>query len=325
MMCLNIIGDIARENNGVTVYSSSQTKEVVNIFNERNIQSIVVLDNKTVVGLVMRDHLFYRLGSQFGYNLYMKKSITKVMDTSPLIVDYNDSVFRVSNLAMNRPQEKIYDSIIVSKNNCFYSIISIKDLLLEVSKLKIKEARNANPLTGLPGNYMIELELKEKIKEKETFSLLYIDLDNFKAYNDNYGYQKGDQILKFTASILRKAAKEVAPDSFVGHIGGDDFVVITGVESDRKFAESIIKKFDKKVKSFFNKSDIKKGYMTCLDRQKKIVNAPLTSISIAIISNEFRKIENYLEVSDRAAEIKKLVKEKIGSNYLKDRRENVNV
>ncbi|RCW50778.1 MULTISPECIES: GGDEF domain-containing protein [unclassified Halanaerobium] len=324
-MFLHIIGDIARENNSVTVCSSTQTKEVVSIFNERNIQSIVVLDNQTVVGLVMRDHLFYRLGSQFGYNLYMKKRITKVMDTDPLIVDYNDSVFRVSNLAMNRPQEKIYDSIIVCKDNYFHSIISIKNLLLEVSKLKIKEARNANPLTGLPGNYMIELKLREKIKEKEIFSLLYIDLDNFKAYNDNYGYQKGDQILKFTASILRKTAKEIAPDSFIGHIGGDDFVVITNVESDRKFAERVIEKFDKNVKQFFNKSDIEKGYITCLDRQKRIVNTPLTSISIAIISNEFRKIENYLEVSDRAAEIKKLVKEKIGSNFLKDRRENINV
>ncbi|RCW62399.1 GGDEF domain-containing protein [Halanaerobium sp. ST460_2HS_T2] len=314
------VGAVFRENRGVTVSVSARTKNLVDIFNLNNIQSIVVLKEERAVGLVMQDKLFYRLGSRFGYNLYMQKNVEVVMDSEPLIIDFEESILKVSKIAMKRPQEKIYDSIIITKNNKYYGILSIKDLLIEVSELKIKTARNANPLTGLPGNLTIESEIKERIKIEEKFSVLYLDLDNFKAYNDSYGYQKGDQVINYTAKVLNNCAQKMVTDTFVGHIGGDDFVIITAAADDEYLAELIIEEFDRGIRNFFKNKDLLRGYIVCFDRQHQIVNTPLTSISIAIVSNCDGKLKNHLEISDRAAELKKKVKEIPGSNFIKDRR-----
>lgn len=314
------IGDICNENRGVTISFSAKTRNLVEIFNKYNFQSLVVLESEKVKGLVMRDKLFYRLGSRFGYNLYMQKNVSSVMDSEPLIIDYNESIFKAAELAMARVQENIYDSIIVTDNKKYYGILSIKDLLIEVSNLKVKAARNANPLTGLPGNLAIESEIKDRIKKNEKFSVLYLDLDNFKAYNDSYGYHKGDQLINYTAQILKNCAKEIITETFVGHIGGDDFVMITDFKYDEYLAEEVINKFDSGIRKFFNDQDLLRGYIVCLDRQHKVVNTPLTSISIAVISNKNGKLENHLEISDRAAEVKKKAKEISGSNYIKDRR-----
>lgn len=323
-MSLDKIGLISVENNGYTMSAESKTEDLVNIFNKENVQSVVILEKSKPVGLVMRDKLFYRLGSRFGYNLYMQKSIFEVMDSSPLIVDYNQSILEVSKLVTDRVEEDIYDSVIITRSDNYYSTISIKDLLVEVSELKIKEARDANPLTGLPGNNSIKMEIKEAINEQIKFSVLYIDLDNFKAYNDNYGYQKGDEVLQFTAEVLRKSALEISKDVFVGHVGGDDFVIITEKRNDKKIAKNIINHFDRGIKKYFNNEDLKRGYIVCYDRQHNIINTPLTSISIAIVTNEYNEITSHLEVSDRAAELKKIVKEKPGSNYFKNRRKKKN-
>ncbi|MFN2340517.1 MAG: GGDEF domain-containing protein [Halanaerobium sp.] len=314
------IGDICQENQGFTVQSSVKTKNLVDLFNINNLQSIVVLNAEEVVGLVMRDKLFYRLGSRFGYNLYMQKEVKEVMDSKPLIIDSEESILKVSKIAMKRPQEKIYDSIIVTKDDQYYGLLSIKDLLIEVSELKIETAKNANPLTGLPGNLTIESEIKTRIKKGKKFSVLYLDLDNFKAYNDSYGYGKGDQIINFTAEVLNNCAQKIISSTFFGHIGGDDFVIITAAEYDEYLAELIIEEFDRGIRKFFKNEDLLKGYIVCLDRQRKIVNTPLTSISIAIVTNQNRELKNHLEISDRAAELKKKAKELSGSNFLKDRR-----
>lgn len=318
------IGAICRENRGVTVQISARTKHLVDIFNLNNIQSIVVLKNKKTAGLVMRDKLFYRLGSRFGYNLYMQKKVDAVMDPDPLILDFEESIYKASKLAMKRSQDKIYDSIIVTKNNNYYGILSIKDLLIEVSEAKVETARNANPLTGLPGNLTIEAEIKERIKNEEKFSVLYLDLDNFKAYNDSYGYCKGDEVINYTAEVLKGCAQKIMGSTFVGHIGGDDFVMITAAEYDQYLAEIIIREFDRGIRRFFKNEDLLRGYIVCLDRQHQIINTPLTSISIAVISNKDGELKNHLEISDRAAEIKKKAKEMSGSNFIKDRRKNIN-
>ncbi|PTV93067.1 hypothetical protein C8C76_1547 [Halanaerobium saccharolyticum] len=109
-------------------------------------------------------------------------------------------------------------------------------------------------------------------------------------------------------------------ETFLGYIGGDDFVIITAAEDDEYLAELIIEKFDLGICRFFKSKDLLRGYLVCPDRQHKIVNTPLTSISIAIVSNSDRKLKNHLEISDRAAELKKRVKEMPGSNFIKDRR-----
>ena len=122
--------------------------------------------------------------------------------------------------------------------------------------------RRISPLTGLPGNVQIHAELKKRLSNKEPFSVLYLDLDNFKAYNDVYGFLKGDQIIEFTAETILKGVHANLEDSaFVGHIGGDDFVAIVSTTNCERICQNILAMFDSEVKKFFTDNDLEKGYI----------------------------------------------------------------
>ena len=306
----------------MTIDLDMKTSEVVKIFeNNKELQSIVVTDNDKVAGLIMRDKLYFKLGSKYGYSVYMDRPIKLIMDKAPLIVKAKTPISEVSDLAMNREISKIYDCIVVRKKDKYYGTVSIKDLLLQFSELQIEEAKQLNPLTNLPGNPVIEREINYRLARKQKFSVLYIDLDNFKAYNDNYGYKKGDDFLVFTAEVLSHVVDVFGKESdFVGHVGGDDFVIVSGVDRDELLSKKIIVEFENEKAKFFNKKDLKKKSMEIINRERQKCIIPLTSISIAIVSNEKKEIYNHLEISDIAAELKKYVKNKKGSVYLKDRR-----
>ncbi|WP_018247603.1 EAL domain-containing protein [Orenia marismortui] len=315
-----IIGELAKRE--ITISEDTKTNKVVDIFEKhQNLQSLVVLKNNKAIGLIMRDRLYSRLGTKYGYSVFMDRPIKLIMDQNPLIVDFNTPIEEVSNQAMSRGFDDVYDCIIVTKNQKYSGIVSIRVLLDKFSKIKIEHAKNLNPLTNLPGNLIIEREVSERINNQEVFSVLYLDLDNFKSYNDCYGYKKGDEMIDFTARVLTEAVKLSGNKSdFVGHIGGDDFVIITTPEKDEIISQAIINRFDKEVKKFFNKRDIESSYIITKDRQGELSKTPLVSISIAIVSNKKRRIDSHLKVSDIAAEVKKYVKEKSGSNFMRDKR-----
>ena len=181
--------------------------------------------------------------------------------------------------------------------------------------------RKISPLTGLPGNVQIHAELKKRLLKKEKFSVLYLDLDNFKAYNDVYGFLKGDEIIKFTAQIILKNVHTTEGcDSFVGHIGGDDFVAIVGNVDYESICQSIIAEFDEGVKRFFNEEDNKKGYIEVANRKNVMEQFPLTSISIGVVDVTENRFYNLLEIGEVGAQVKHLAKTVMGSAYVIDRR-----
>lgn len=316
-----IIGEIPHTVTSQVISTNLLTKSAVEIFKKnQSLQSLVVINHDKPIGLIMRDKLYFQLGTRFGFNLYFEKTVTKIMDKTPLILDYYCPIDTVSKLTMQRSQEKIYDEIIITKNNKYFTTISIKDLLIKISELKVIEARNANPLSGLPGNISINREIITRIELCTLFSVLYVDLDNFKAYNDCYGYQKGDQIIQYTAETLKLAASTFDQSAFIGHVGGDDFIIITSPKYDTEISKEIIHQFNQGLSGFFRPDDWQRGYFKTLNRQKEMVSIPLTTLSIAIISNEHENITNHLTIGDRASDLKKIVKKMKGSNFLKDRR-----
>jgi len=180
----------------------------------------------------------------------------------------------------------------------------------------------ANPLTRLPGNVAILNELSKCVDSKKKFAVCYADLDKFKAYNDKYGFECGDNVIRETARILLGAVKESGtPEDFVGHIGGDDFVVVTTPEKADAVCEKIIRDFDKISPSFYNKEDRENGFIVGYDRQSKIHQIALLSISIGIVSNEMRNITHVAQIGEIGAELKKLAKSAEKSNYVKDKRQ----
>ena len=182
--------------------------------------------------------------------------------------------------------------------------------------------RRISALTGLPGNVQIHAELKKRIANKGEFSVLYLDLDNFKAYNDIYGFLKGDEIIEFTAKTALKCIHEIFPDgSFLGHIGGDDFIaIIPSLEVD-EVCQSIVATFDKQVVKFFTDDDLERGYIEVSNRKGIIEQFPLTSISIGVVIGERGRFSNILEIGEIGAQVKHAAKTIIGSSYAVDRRQ----
>jgi len=180
----------------------------------------------------------------------------------------------------------------------------------------------ANPLTRLPGNVSILNELQKKIDQNLKYAVCYLDLDKFKAYNDKYGFEHGDEVIKECARILIRTASELGnPDDFVGHIGGDDFVIITTPNKAEAICKKIISDFDKISPSFYTEEDRKAGFILAKDRQGIERKIPLISVSIGLVSNEKRKISHVAEIGEIGAELKRQAKSVEKSNYVKDQRE----
>lgn len=182
--------------------------------------------------------------------------------------------------------------------------------------------QNANPLTKLPGNLMIESETNRRLRSGEDVAILYLDLDHFKAFNDKYGFEQGDRVIKLTADILRSICGENSPlnPRFMGHIGGDDFIVVSRATDAEELCQVICAEFDRRVKELYPSEDRERGYIYSVDRKGERQRFPLCSISIALVDNESRAIADFLELSSIAAEVKKFAKSLPGSSYARDRR-----
>jgi diguanylate cyclase (GGDEF)-like protein len=192
-------------------------------------------------------------------------------------------------------------------------------LLLNDQKIK---SNVLNPLTKLPGNTHLYKIIKERLATP--LAIFYLDLDNFKAYNDKYGFKAGDNVIKSTAQIIRSILKRHAnPTDFVGHLGGDDFIILTTPAKAEKIAQEICSKFDKEVAKFYTKTDFKNKKIVTTNRVGKKVTFPLLSLSIAIITNERKKLTCIAQISQIACELKKYAKMKpksVKSNFVKERR-----
>ena len=180
--------------------------------------------------------------------------------------------------------------------------------------------RRVSPLTGLPGNVQIHAELKKRLLNKEEFAVLYLDLDNFKAYNDIYGFLQGDEIIKFTSRTITKYVHNEEEENFIGHIGGDDFIAIVGLDNYENICQNIIAEFDVKVQKYFSEEDIIKGYLEVANRRNVMEQFPLTSISIGVVVVEQKRFHNILEIGEVGAQIKHIAKTTMGSSYAIDRR-----
>ena len=165
--------------------------------------------------------------------------------------------------------------------------------------------RTVSPLTGLPGNVQITAEMKRRIQNNIKFAMLYVDLDNFKAYNDTYGFSKGDEIIKFTAKVLTDNILNIkgGDNNFVGHIGGDDFVGIVEGEDFEKVCQNIIIEFDNKVKHYFDEKDLLNGFLEVENRKGTIEEFPLTTVSIGAVEVKEGKFKNPLEIGEAGASV----------------------
>ena len=173
----------------------------------------------------------------------------------------------------------------------------------------------------MPGNVQIQTEMKKRLLNKEVFATVYFDLDNFKAYNDVYGFSNGDEIIKFTARTITKHIHALDGDeSFVGHIGGDDFVAIIAPTDYEKLCKDIIADFDAEAVQYYNEEDVERGFVEVANRRGIIEQFPLTTISIAVLEVNPDVFENTLQLGEIASQLKHRAKTILGSTYVINRR-----
>jgi diguanylate cyclase (GGDEF)-like protein len=182
------------------------------------------------------------------------------------------------------------------------------------------EARAVSPLTNLPGNVRIEEEIADRVALRLPFAVAYLDLDNFKAFNDAYGFLRGDQVILLLAMALRRAVVGAAPPAFVGHIGGDDFVLICQPAQVEELCKAAVDYFDEHVPALHDHDDIKRGYIGVADRQGVVRRFPLVSVSVGVATSERRPFSDHREVVVVATEMKGVAKEEPGSAIAIDRR-----
>ncbi|RLB09431.1 MAG: diguanylate cyclase response regulator [Deltaproteobacteria bacterium] len=199
-------------------------------------------------------------------------------------------------------------------------IVCIK--ALEVMRARSKRTLDANPLTKLPGNTSIINKIQELIEQKKDFALGYVDLNNFKAYNDKYGFLRGDEVIKMLARILVNSVNQIQEDTFVGHIGGDDFVFIVPPSYAESISDQVITYFDRIIPFFYDDEDLRAGKIISKDRQGNIKEFPIMSVAIAIVMNTQKcRFKHYGEVVRTVAEVKEFVKKnREKSSYAIDRR-----
>lgn len=306
------IGNLCRNN--ITVSSEDTAENVYNLFlTNSNLSGITVIKESKVAGMITKNQIDHIMSGQYGFSLHAKCPISMIMDTQPLVTDCEMPIDTAEKLAMSRPSGHLYDFIIVTKDGNYYGIVTIKYLLEKLMEIEVTNARHLNPLSGLPGNLLIESRLNKCISSSEPYTVLYIDVDNFKAYNDVYGFEKGDGVIHFIADILN----DIIPKyEFIGHVGGDDFIAILSSYDADYVCTEFIKAFDAGIKNFYSELDLKRGCVHAKNRKGEDDEFPIMSVSIAGVTNQNHNFENIYQLSGFASIIKKKCKFNWNSCYI---------
>ncbi|WP_173275362.1 GGDEF domain-containing protein [Paenibacillus sp. NEAU-GSW1] len=294
--------------------SKARVSEVAYMFDSNSkIQGAIIADAGRPVGLLMKEKLHQLLAGQFGLPLYWNRAVEKIMDEQPLIVDADMPVEQVSQLAMARDFSQLYDVVIITKEEQLIGAATIRSILECMTAMRTEAARTANPLTGLPGNEGIQSELQRRIRAKEAFAVIYADLDYFKWFNDYFGFSQGDDLIRYLANVLREeiALRGTAND-FIGHIGGDDFIMVTKRDYAEQLCRQMIAKFDGGIKQFYGGAEV----TSVEDRHGNLVKREGVTLSLSLmIAEQDAELTPDL-ISRTSAKLKKRAKAQIGSVYV---------
>ena len=274
----------------------------------------VLNKDNSVAGMVWRDEIMNLYASRYGRDLHGRKPIHLFMDSSPTIADVALPLKSLSQQITSQNTSLQHGIFIITEHEQYSGVGSLMDLLKQITDLQITMARHANPLSGLPGNVPISEHTTEVIDGARDAVMCYFDLDNFKPYNDIYGYGKGDKVIRKTADILM--AHTDSEQDFVGHVGGDDFIILFESENWQQRCDDILSAFKSLLPDLYKEEHIREQGMTAQDRHGNSVFYPLLSLSIgAVRLLDFDTIKNEADLAEYATQAKSAAK-KIEGNSL---------
>ncbi|MRW84652.1 EAL domain-containing protein [Pseudoduganella sp. FT26W] len=301
------------------VTSSMNNNEVYAIFQrDPKLMILPVVDDGQPQGLINRFDMIEHFARPYERELYGKKSCQQFMDRTPLVADRNTSLQELSYRMAKAEAHHLFNGFIITDQGRYLGMGTGHDLMREITQMQIHAARYANPLTQLPGNVPITEHIERLLESGARFWVCYFDLDHFKPFNDIYGYRRGDDVIQLTGNILSGYCD---PDrDFVGHIGGDDFMVLFQSEDWERRCQAVLDEFGHNVLDFYSADDRERGGYLSEDRQGKKVFYSLMSLSIGAIRVEPHQYHTHHQIATAAAESKKQAKKIHGNSLFLDRR-----
>ena len=287
---------------------------------DETITAIAIVDSQlSPVGLIRRSKLFSTFSTQFGRSLHGTKSVQTFMDSSIVVVEKDWNIEQVSNLVTDNMKFQIEADFIIVERGKYTGVGKVLGLLKKITELQIRNARYANPLTLLPGNVPIYECLDQLISEQKNFSVAYCDIDNFKPYNDVYGYGEGDKVIKLIADILRNEAD--AGEDFVGHVGGDDFIVIFSSADWTERCNKILNSFSAQMHDVYTDEDQSRGGIFSISREGDERFFPIMTLSIGVVTPNTSQFISHRDIANMASQAKHNAKNILGNSLFIERRQ----
>ncbi len=302
-----------------SVKPQTRNKEVLKIFQkESQLTTLPIVEAGKVTGLIYKDQFLTQLfASQYGLELYGNKFIQSFAGEMPMIFDENTSIEDVSRQLTENLRADM--AFIITRDGEYSGIGTVMDLLQLITQQQVQNAKHANPLTLLPGVTPINQLIDSLLAKRTRFTIAYFDLDNFKPFNDVYGYDKGDQAIKLVAMLLSDSVMD--GQGYVGHIGGDDFIVVFTGQDWENNCKNVLSTFQKKAPNLYSEEDRLAGGINSYDRKGNSCFFPLLSLSIGIVNADaMLNCQSHIDIADLAAEAKHQAKKIEGNSYFINRR-----
>jgi len=301
------------------ISAKTSISDVMNLFHhDDELTLLPLVDDSIASGIIFRDKFLTKLFStRYGIDLHGKNPIKTFVESAPLCIDKNTPIDLISKQLTSLPTSD--PAFIIADNGDYMGIGTLLDLLAEFTRQQIDNAKHANPLTLLPGSVPINNQVNQLLANKTPFAFGYFDLDNFKPFNDVYGYDAGDEIIKAVAHILNQCVP--AESGRVGHIGGDDFIVIFTCDDWRARCESILESFNNTVPAYYRDNDIKAGGIHTENRAGESCFFPLISLSVGLVDPLSTSLcRSHVDLADLASEAKKMAKKTTGNSLFINQR-----
>lgn len=290
---------------------------------EKLLQVLPVVDQHRVVGILNRsefieEQVVGRIG--YAFHINHSKKVRDLMQQVPLVIDSEASIEEAAQALHGNFGSMRLENICVARRGIYNGVLDVRTLVEAITALNLKLAKGANPLTGLPGNESIQRETTRRLDSGLPFDIAYIDIDNFKPYNDFYGFERGDMVIGAVGDILKQYANDLLQGpqirNFCGHIGGDDFIIITGPSLAVGLSRQVIADFDARLPLLHGSTDYAKGCYTSFNRKGDLETFNLLSLSVAVISTAQLQISSYPQLASMASEVKKTAKKYKGSSVV---------
>jgi diguanylate cyclase (GGDEF)-like protein/PAS domain S-box-containing protein len=292
---------------------------------EKGLLVLPVVEEGRIVGILNRsvfleEHVIGMHGYAFQIN--HSKTMRDLMASVVLVLEATTPIRDAAQAIQGLGGDCRIDNVCITRNAFYEGIIDVNRFINAITEINLSLAKGANPLTGLPGNESIQREINQRLRSGQAFDIAYIDIDNFKPYNDYYGFQKGDRVIKVLGEIITATLQMSSADNsdFCGHIGGDDFILITKPHKSPGTASQIIQTFEEHRPTLHGPDDFAAGCYTASNRKGESETFPLLSLSIGIVNTELTPVDSYGQLASLSTEVKRLAKKQSGSSIVLNRR-----